>query len=138
MAKLAQLAAISAGDTDAGASPQEGTQRVTRALAVPDRVAAELVLPGAGAINTGSRWMIGLGGDHAFPLQSLLLTADVFVEQFNGPYSATEWTAEAGARHQWTPRLVIDGGMSRRFSGLAPSFAITLGATYAFALRRAE
>ena len=120
MAKLAQRAAR---DSD---------------IAVPDRVVAELVLPGAGAINTGSRWMIGLGSDHAFPLQSLLLTADVFVEQFSGPYSATEWTAEGGARHQWTPRLVIDAGMSRRFSGLAPSFAITLGLTYAFALREVE
>ena len=84
---------------------------------------------------TGERWMLGIAGDHAFPLQSTLVSVDLFAEHFSGPYRATEWTAEGGARHQWSPRLVIDAGMSRRLTGPAPSFSLTLGATYAFALR---
>lgn len=93
-----------------------------------------LDLPGAPPNSEGgSRWMVGLAGDHAFALQSTLLTADVFVEQFRGAYRATEWTAEGGARHQWTPRLVLDAGMARRFTGPAPATSLTLGLTYAFA-----
>lgn len=83
----------------------------------------------------GGRWMAGLGLDRALPLLSTLVSADVFAERFQSLYTLTDWTAELGVRHQWTPRLTTDVGLAWRFAGSIPSTSIGFGATYAFALR---
>jgi len=85
--------------------------------------------------RSGTRWMAGVGIDHAFPLKSTLVTADVFAERIQPLYTLTDWTAELGLRHQWTPRLTLDFGVARRFAGNFPSTSIGVGATYSFALR---
>ena len=103
--------------------------------AVPEHVARQASASPPAPRTTGTRWMAGIAGDHAFALQSTLVSMDVFVERFAGPYRATEWTAEGGARRQWSPRLVTDAGVSRRFTGRAPAFSFTLGATWALARR---
>ena len=100
----------------------DGERQVQRAVATPPR-------------TFGVRWLMGVGADHAFPLQSWLLTADVFAERFQGFQAKTDVTAEAGARWQMTNRLVVDGGISRRFAGTNPSSSITLGLTFAAAAR---
>jgi hypothetical protein len=84
--------------------------------------------------TTGAHWVAGLGVDHAMPLRSLLLSADIFAEQFVGLFK-TDWTAELGLRHQLSPRVVVDGGIGRHFAGVTPSWQFTLGATVATAVR---
>jgi hypothetical protein len=83
----------------------------------------------------GLRWAAGLGVDRTFPLQSMLVIADVFAERFRGLYPTVDWTAELGVRRQWTPELVLDLGIARRFAGSARSSSVTLGLTYSFAAR---
>jgi hypothetical protein len=86
----------------------------------------------------GSRWMAGIGADHAFALSSTLIGADVIAERFIGLYDRVDWSAEVGVRHQWTPLLVLDVGLARHFSGIVRSNAITLGATYGIPVQRLD
>ena len=74
--------------------------------------------------------MSGLAVDRAFPLASTLVMADVVAERFIGLYDATDWTAELGLRHQWTPTLVVDLGVARHFAGPVKSNAVTAGITF--------
>ena len=83
-----------------------------------------------GTPSVGYRWMSGLAVDRAFPLASTLVMADVVAERFIGLYDATDWTAELGLRHQWTPTLVVDLGVARHFAGPVKSNAVTAGITY--------
>jgi hypothetical protein len=83
----------------------------------------------------GLRWAAGVGIDRTFPLQSMLVTADVFAERFLGLYPNVDWTAELGIRRQWSPKVVVDLGVARRFAGSTRSSSVTLGVTYAFAAR---
>jgi hypothetical protein len=83
----------------------------------------------------GSRWMAGAGIDRAFALQSLVITADVFFERFNGLASKADATAELGVRRQWTPQIMLDVGVARRFSGVRPGSSVTAGITYSLAVR---
>jgi hypothetical protein len=80
--------------------------------------------------SSGSRWFAGLALDHSFPLRSTLVIADVFVERFIGLYAVADWTAEAGLRHQLTPLLVLDAGVSRHFAGTIQATSLSVGATY--------
>ncbi|HEX4682181.1 MAG TPA: hypothetical protein VH277_05700 [Gemmatimonadaceae bacterium] len=84
--------------------------------------------------TSGSRWFAGLGFDHALPLASTTLTADVVAEDFVGLYGKADWTFEAGARHQVTPLFVLDGGAGWHFAGTFRSVMITFGASYQIAL----
>jgi hypothetical protein len=94
----------------------------------------------ASAVNTGSslgnRWFAGAEIDHAFSLSSTLIGADVFAEHLIGLSPLVDWTAELGVRRQWSPQIVIDAGIARRFAGSLPSTAVTLGATYVLATAR--
>jgi hypothetical protein len=81
----------------------------------------------------GARWFAGAGLDHAFPLRSTLLSADIFAERFVGLYALTDWTAEVGLRHQLSPIVVIDAGVGRHFAGVIQSTFITTGVSFAFA-----
>lgn len=81
----------------------------------------------------GNRWFGGIAFDHAFPLRSTLLVADLFAERFVGLFPKIDWTAEIGMRHQVTPRLVVDAGAGRRFAGTTQSMTFVFGATFEFA-----
>jgi hypothetical protein len=90
--------------------------------------------PGNG-VAEASRWMAGIAVDRAFPLRSLLLTADVFAEQPLDDGAALAWTGEAGFRYQTSPQFNVDFGMGRRFTGDEQGWFLTFGAAHAFALR---
>jgi hypothetical protein len=83
-------------------------------------------------ITTGRRLLVGIAGDHSFPLWSTMIGADVFVERFSLSTSPADWSAELGARHQVTPRVVFDVGVGRRFTGTSPSWFATVGSSYSF------
>jgi hypothetical protein len=68
--------------------------------------------------------------DHPFALMSTLLTGDVVAERFIDLYTLTDWSAEVGVRHQWTPQLVMDLGFTRHFVGFPRSNAVTFGLAY--------
>jgi hypothetical protein len=86
--------------------------------------------------SSGGRWFGGVGMDHAFGLSSTLVGVDVVAERFIGLYSLTDWTAEIGVRHQLNPQFVVDAGVSRKYSGVLQSTAVTVGGVYAFSLAR--
>lgn len=78
----------------------------------------------------GTHWLVGLAFDHALALHSTLWMADLYAERYVGLYALTDWTAEIGARHQFTPTVGVDAGIGRHFRGTNPSWIVTLGATY--------
>lgn len=78
----------------------------------------------------GSHWFAGAGVDHAFALQSILITADIVAEHFVGLYAPIDWTSEAGIRRQMTPTLMIDAGVAWHFAGAIRSTSFMLGVTY--------
>jgi hypothetical protein len=82
----------------------------------------------------GSRWFAGAAIDHAFPLSSTLVVADVFAEHLIGLYPSVDWTAEIGVRRQWSMTVVVDAGISRHFLGSFPSTAFNFGISYAVAM----
>jgi len=86
--------------------------------------------------SLGNRWFAGAEIDHAFVFSSTLVGADIFAEHLMGLSPLVDWTAELGVRHQWSPQMVVDAGITRHFAGSIPSTAITLGATYALATAR--
>jgi hypothetical protein len=96
------------------------------ALAAPN----ELRAAGSSTRSTGAHWTAALGFDHAFPLQSTLVMADVIVDRFVGLYPLDDWTAELGLRRQITPQLVLDLGVGRRFAGTTQGTDATLGITF--------
>jgi len=77
----------------------------------------------------GDHWVVGIGGDRALPLASLLLMADVFGERYVGLFDRWDWTAELGGRHQLTPYLTIDASVGRRFAGVTQAWAFSGGLT---------
>lgn len=96
----------------------------------------QMVVPGD--IQNHTHWLLGAGFDKAFPLASTLLLSDIFAEKFEGLGRRTDVTAEFGARHQFKPQVVIDGGIGRHFRGTGYSTFITLGMTYTRSLGRMQ
>ncbi|MES2180142.1 MAG: hypothetical protein V4550_19960 [Gemmatimonadota bacterium] len=86
--------------------------------------------------SDGMRWSAAIGTDHAFALSSTQIAVDVVADRFVGLYAVTDLTAEVGARHQLSPRVVLDAGVSRKFAGAIQSTAFTVGGTFAFSLAR--
>jgi hypothetical protein len=62
-----------------------------------------------------------------------MFAADLFVERFSLSTSPADWTAEVGARHQLSPRVIFDLGVGWRFTGASPSWIATVGTSYSFA-----
>lgn len=91
----------------------------------------------APSVTQGRRLLVGLAGDHSFPLWSTMVGADVFVERFSLSTSPADWSAEVGARHQLTPRMILDVGVGRRFTGTSPTWFATVGSTYELPLSTA-
>lgn len=77
--------------------------------------------------SVGMRWLAGAGIDHAFPLSSTLVTADVVAERFAGLFARTDLSAEVGIRKQVTPQLGVDIGVARHFVGPFRSNALNFG-----------
>jgi hypothetical protein len=87
------------------------------------------------AQNHGTRWTVAAGLDHALPLQSTLVVADIIAERFIGLYDPVDWTAEIGVRHQLTPQLVADVGIGWHFAGAIQSTTLSLGLGYGIPAR---
>jgi hypothetical protein len=89
-------------------------------------VAADTLL----AVLSGPRYMGVVGIDHAFPLASTLFIADVVVERYVHLYDIADVTGELGLRHQLSPQVVADVGVSRSFAGRVRSSSVTLGLSF--------
>jgi hypothetical protein len=83
-----------------------------------------------GEVRTEASWTAGLAIDHSFPLQSLMIVADVFRQKYGGIGRAADWTAEVGARKQVTRSLVVDGGLGRLFTGESRAWFLVFGTTF--------
>ncbi|HYD52549.1 MAG TPA: hypothetical protein VEA99_07975 [Gemmatimonadaceae bacterium] len=81
-----------------------------------------------------SRWLAGVAVDRAFPLRSLLVTAEVTTEQPMHDEEELEWSAATGLRYQYSPRWAIDAGVGKRLTGTGGSWYLTFGSAYAFGL----
>ncbi|HEX7980108.1 MAG TPA: hypothetical protein VF461_15975 [Gemmatimonadaceae bacterium] len=82
------------------------------------------------AALSGQRYTAAFGIDHAFPLSSTLLIADVVYERYMDLYTEADVIGELGFRHQLTPQLVADIGVSRSFAGQVRSSSVTLGMSF--------
>lgn len=89
---------------------------------------------GEGA-GEASRWMAGVAVDKTFPLRSMLVIGDVYVEQPLHEEEDLAWTAEAGVRYQLDPYFALDAGFGRRLTGDEQGWFVTFGAARAFAIR---
>jgi len=81
-----------------------------------------------------SRWLAGVAVDHTFPLQSWLLTAEVFAQQPLVEDEDVEWVTGGGTRFQLSPRLAADAGLGYRMTGSDQGWYVTFGAAYALGL----
>ena len=83
-----------------------------------------------------SRWLAGVAADRAFPLHSLLLTAELLAR---GPLVETDddvaLVGGAGLRMQATPTLALDFGLGRRLDSSRGPWYVTFGTSYSFGLR---
>ena len=81
-----------------------------------------------------ARCSAGLAVDRTFPLRSLLLGAELVLEQ--PIFEAAEQVIRAGTglRYQLSPRWAMDAGIGRRLTGDERSWEVTLGSAYAFGL----
>ena len=83
-----------------------------------------------------SRWLAGVAVDKTFPLQSLLLTAELLARQpLVRAEKDTELVAGAGLRLQATPTLALDLGLGRRLDASRGPWYATFGTAYSFGLR---
>lgn len=95
---------------------------------------------GVGSVGAGpqvqelSRWLAGAAVDHTFPLQSLLVTGEVYARQPLRLGRAVEYNAAVGSRFQLTPRTALDGGVGRRLTGGDQGWFVTFGSAYAIGL----
>ena len=105
------------------------------ALASPTLAREASAVSGVPA-SVGSRWMAAVGADHSFALTSTLVSAGLVAERFIGLYDALDWSAELGMRHQLTPQLVADVGVTRHFFGAARSNALAFGFSYGIPTER--
>ena len=79
------------------------------------------------------RWAASLAVDRAFPLESLLIGAEVVASQLAQDGAETDYAVAAGLRYQLSPRWAMDAGIGRRWTG-ERSWSATFGAAYAFGL----
>jgi len=84
---------------------------------------------------SGPRYTAAFGVDHAFPLSSTLFIADVVMERYVDLYDIADVIGEVGLRHQLTPQVVADVGVSRSFAGRVRSSSVTLGLSFALPMQ---
>jgi hypothetical protein len=129
-------------DTPCDRLPSPGAVRSTTAEPLSSRALACAATVVRAAVpeqaSVGSRWMSGVGLDHALALSSTLLSADVVAERYIGLFPSTDWTGELGVRHQWSPQVVLDAGLARHFTGALRSNSATIGLSYEMPLSSAH
>ena len=87
----------------------------------------------AGAAELAS-WIGGVAVDRTFPLESLLVTGEVFAREPIHRDEELEWNTGVGLRYQLDPRFNIDGGFGRRLTGAERGWYVTFGTAYAVGL----
>jgi hypothetical protein len=90
-------------------------------------------LGGPGALDV-SRWFAGAAIDKAYPLSSVLVTAELYGRKPLDSNKAVEYTAGTGTRFQLSPTLALDGGFGRRLNGPEQGWYVTFGSAYAFSI----
>lgn len=90
-------------------------------------------LGGPGALDL-SRWLAGAAIDKAYPLSSVLFTAELYGRKPLDSREAVEYTAGTGTRFQVSPTLALDGGFGRRLNGPGPGWYVTFGSAYSFSI----
>ena len=110
---------------------------VSRLCGAPASTAPDAAIQEEPVFRTryGRRWFLGGAVDHAFAVQSVLISADAYAEWFERLYGRPDIAAEVGLRHQLTPNFVVDAGVGRRFAGVNPATFGTLGLTVTVAAR---
>lgn len=78
------------------------------------------------AVHSEGRWLAGIAADRVFPLQALLLIAEVYAMQPMTEGEAVRWTGGAGIRYQINPFLAVDAGLGRTFTA-DPGWHLTVG-----------
>jgi hypothetical protein len=91
---------------------------------------AELDAPDAIGDTDATRWLAGISIDRPFPLQSVLLGAEVFAEQPIVAGAPVAWSAGTGARYQLSPRWALDAGVGRRFTRDDRTWYVTFGSAF--------
>ena len=89
---------------------------------------------GAGAVEL-SRWTAGVAADKTFPLESLLVGAELYARDPLREGEEVELASTVGVRYQYRPRWALDGGIGRRLTGGDQGWYATFGTAYAFGLR---
>ena len=89
---------------------------------------------GPGAVEL-SRWLAGVAVDRTYPLNSMLVTAEVFARQPIHDDEDVEWNVGGGVRYQLDPYFALDAGLGKRLTGQERSWFVTFGLARAFAVR---
>lgn len=82
------------------------------------------------------RWMAGVSLDRAFALHSTLVAVEAVAERGRLNTDDIIWRTGVGARHQFSPRLVLDVGASRQLNGPDAHWSFTVGSAVALSLGR--
>ncbi len=82
------------------------------------------------------RWLAGVSVDRAFPLKFSLLAVELVARQGMLETDPVSLSTAVGVRHQFSPRIVMDLGVGRQFTGLDPHWSITFGSAVALGLGR--
>lgn len=82
----------------------------------------------------GSRWSAGIAVDRTFPLRSLLIGAEVVVQQPLITADDAVLLTGVGARYQLAPRWAVDAGLGARFTGEHRGWYVTVGSAHSFGL----
>jgi hypothetical protein len=80
------------------------------------------------------RWLVGVAADRAFPLRSMLVTAELVARQPIHDGEDVEWSVGGGIRRQLSVHWSIDGGVGRRLTGASGAWHVTVGTAFAFGL----
>lgn len=102
--------------------------------APPPSDGGEAATAGPGAVEL-SRWLAGLAVDRTFPLNSMLITGEVFARQPIHDDEDVEWNVGGGVRYQLDPHFALDAGLGKRLTGGDRSWFVTFGLARAFAIR---
>lgn len=90
---------------------------------------------GLSVAEPARRWTYSVAADRTFFRQSVLLVGEIVTARAvkDAPVAVK---AGLGARWQWTPTMVLDVGLTRRLrSNIGPNLGVTVGLSYAFAIR---
>jgi hypothetical protein len=111
-----------------GVDPVPAPQPSFQQFVAPPDLIAKLT-----SVKQGRRLLAGIAADHSLPLWSTLVVGDLFVERFSMSTQSADWSAEVGLRHQVSPRVTIDAGLGRRFTGSSRAWFATVGSSYTMA-----